>query len=881
LLQAIRDELAERRRSVRQRFSPSHSGPDVCLALATAIDDCLGRLYQQAFAELSASDRAAVEAGLAVVALGGYGRRETAPYSDVDLLFLRDRTAPDCVISFIRRMVRDIWDVGLALGQNVSAVRQAVQLARHESKTLTALLDSRLLFGSKRLHSNLERAFWRYVRSSAAGTVSRLAATVQQEHQKCGASVYLLEPDVKRSAGGLRDVHLIRWIGMVCKQTADLAALEAGELLGIGDAQAVAEAHAFLLRVRFEMHFAAGKASEVLTRGEQLRIAHRWGYVDSPSLLAVEQFMRDYFRHTSMVADALQRLLRRAAPQTLVQTARQLLLAHRQGDGVRVGPEEIVVDARVRPQLVGDLERVIELAMMAANSNVEVDRQTIEELRRHYLHGNGSAGTGADPQALDAGVARSFLALLAAPAAPHRAVRMLHKVGVLEQLIPNFEHVRGLLQFNAYHKYTVDEHTFIMLQKAEELADGSDLLARTYHQVARKDLLHLAILLHDLGKGFQEDHVAVGRRIAESVAERLSLPEADRQTVVFLVQCHLALSHLAFRRDTSDPAVAVQLAREVGDVQRLRMLYVLTAVDIMATGPENYTQWKADLLADLFLQTLRLFGDDPETVQAQGTGRREMLLAEFAANPSAREFIEMLPHAYLIETPVDEIRSHIERRAELERTPVVTLAVYHPSTETTGYTVLTNERIADGIFHKICGALLAHRLEVLSARIRTLADGTVLDQFEVVDTHHVGPPSPQRTKQIGATIQRVLVGELSVSDALWSMRSSMFAPKKPLVGRERTRVAVDDVSSESCTVIDVFTVNRRGLLYTLAKRIYHLGLSVQVAKVATYAEEVVDVFYVREADGKKIHRADRVQLVRDHLVSDIHRLATDPASLGL
>lgn len=879
-LEQVRELVCQQRTRLAHEFAQSGNGRQLCGGIADAVDAALRQIYQIALGPEPDRIRARIGEKLAIAALGSYGRREMAPYSDVDLLFLRSRSADARVTEFVKRLVRHIWDAGLSLGHNVATSSEVIALARKEVLTATALLDARLLFGDDRLFRRFASRFRRSLRwGGARGLAKRATDAIREEQHRFGDTVHLLEPDVKRSAGGLRQIQLLRWHAAAVHGSADFTELEARGLLGRGDAAKLEQALDFLLRVRTAMHLGANKSADILTRHEQLRIAQLWNFVDSPSLLGVEQFMRDYFCHTAAVVDIVDRFHGASKPRGLRQRARELVASTTIANGMWPGHGDATGKGSDAMQPAISVERAIDLAANAAERQVDIEHTLIESLRATYFHDESE---GVERATLSREASQRFLLLLDRASRRSRTLRMLQQVGVLEQIIPHFRHARGLLQFNAYHKYTVDEHTFILVENAEALADEATLLGQAYRKIARKDLLYLAILLHDLGKGFAEDHSDVGARFAAQIADRLGLNEEDRRIVCLLVQRHLLMSHLAFRRDTNDPTVYVHLSREVGSEQVLRMLYVLTAADIMATGPGAFNQWRSDLLAHVYQGTLRLFAQDemPLQIEPQIATIRNRLVNHRSVGASYGARVELLPNDLLAENPFEESVAILAAWDALDNEGVVTRATYRPETRTVIYTVLTHERVTGGIFSKLCGAIAAHHLDILSARIRTLADGTVLDRFEVFDTHHVGEPPAERCRLIGKTIKRILCGELNVSDALWSGRSSLFGPKRPAIARDSTKIVVENSSSETCTVIDVFTVNRRGLLYTLAKGINRLGLSVQFAKIATYADEVVDVFYVQEPDGRQVQRDDRVRMIQDHLANDIHRLASDPRSMG-
>jgi [protein-PII] uridylyltransferase len=887
ILSTVRDYLTEQRAAIRRLHDQGATGRQTGHALTDCIDEVIVRLYHESLVECSSQEQESIKGNLALVAVGGYGRCDIAPFSDVDLLLLHGGKHLETLEPFIRKLVRNIWDVGLSLGQSVTTTKDLMALTRDEVLPATSLMEARLIIGSESLWTELRDSWRKALRRGGASRLCQQAiAAIKEEQEKFGSSVHLLEPNVKRTAGGLRDLHLIRWLAIAFEDSLDFHDLEKRGILGAGDASAIEEAHEFLLRLRAELHFHANAAADVLLRGEQWRIAHLWGYEETRSQLPVERFMREYYFRTTAIVDIVERLLANWQTKSYAQGVQDLLLTRRAGRGMKIGTREIVLTEAKRAEYVSQLESTLELFETSAAYGVDIDRTTIEHLRRQYggaEKGNvippaSTSFSGAEaPDALTPEAIHRFMTILSRPGNIAKAARRMHQVGVLERVIPEFEHARCLLQFNEYHKYTVDEHTFVMLEEIERFATAEDAVGRVYRRIARKDLLHLAVLLHDLGKGFSEDHSEIGRRIAEAVADRFHLPESDRSVLVYLVHKHLLLSHLAYRRDTSDPSVWLQMARDVGSGERLRMLYVLTVADNIAVGPGTFTQWKKDLLAHLYTRALSLLGEAETTgIDDEAQKIRQSLLKEYGDEAKAKCFIEKLPAGYLIETSREEVSAHLLQWSVLAQGEVATLTQYQPSTNTVVYTILAHESLTGGIFHKICGALAAHHLGILAARIHTMPDGTIIDRFEVVDTHHTGPPSSERCKLVSATIRKVLTGELEVGDVLWSSRPSIFAAKKTKVGPEESRVEIDNSSSESCTVIDVFTSDRRRLLFHLTSAIYRLGLSIELAKIATYADQVVDVFYVQSNDGQKITDPKRLQEIQSELLGDLRKLSSDP-----
>jgi [protein-PII] uridylyltransferase len=880
---APREFLESRRIIVRDRFAESGDGWEAARSLTTICDETILHLFKRLLARQSDEDAQSVQNSLAIVAIGGYARSELAPYSDIDLVLLHAEKRPEIVDKMVGEIVREIWDTGMALGHNVGSPKQLSQLANKEVLPATSFLDARLLTGPSKLFDSFASKIKALFAKPSKGIelFQKVLRAVEADQERFGGTGHLLEPNIKRTAGGLRDIHLIRWCGQAMHQTTDLTSLEEKGILGMGDAETLKLAHHFLLCLRCNLHFHAHRAHDDLLRSDQMRIAKEWNYPDLPGRTPVELFMAEFFRHATQVADIRERFVERTRPRTLMANARQLFLSRRVSEGVSLGSDRLILTARKRREVAGNLEQILVLAELAASKRVRFDYQLTEALRReHGIRKRPEEDAASQPLSLSC--AKLFLKFLEEPGTQHQILSVLHRVGVLSRVIPSFEHARHLLQFNAYHKYTVDDHTFVVLENLEGFESRQDILGRAYRAVARKDLLHLAALLHDLGKGFDEDHSEVGRRLAADMARRLYLNEEETQTLVFLVHRHLMMSDLALKRDTSDPKVWMTLGRAVGDSQQLKMLYTLTCADIMGVGPGVFTPWTAELLEDLYRNTLSVLGDPEDASDKREIceARRAELSEKLVDQTKAHSFVSGLPLSYLSEVPVEEITDHLRMAADLRPGEIDVHSKYRPDTKITTYTIITDEKATEYPFSKICGGLAAHHLDVLRARIYTLSEGTIIDQFDVRDTHYFGDPSRERVQKVEGTLQRILKGNLSVSDALYSTRSSMFGVKPRVMQPITTRVTIDNNCSEQCTVIDVFTNNRRGLLYTLAQAIAKLNLSVQYAKIATFEDEAADIFYVQEQDGRKVADHERIEAIEKYLSEDVRRLVEDPRSMG-
>jgi [protein-PII] uridylyltransferase len=862
---AAKTRLLEGRRKVKQRHDDGSPGLQVCHALADLLDRIVLDLYRAAAEEASPGAIDALNERVALVAHGGYGRRDVAPYSDVDLMILHAPDATAEVEPLAHRLVRDVFDAGLMLGQSVRTIDQACDLAAGDAAICTSLMESRLLTGSEPLFQKFTQRFAQQVRRRVGSVLPAVEKARQQERAQYGETVYLLEPNIKRSQGGLRDIQMLRWIGFATHGVADPDGLRQCGALSKEDQRLLRHALEFLLHLRNEMHFHGGKANDVLDRAEQVRLAGVLGFRGQDGLLPVEEFMREYFRRTNEVSRILTRFIARSKPGSVLNQTVNALFSHQVEGDFRVSPTEITPTRRGLAKLKGELSEVLRLCDLANLYDKRISHAACEAIRE---------AVPTLPAEVDAASAERFLSILAQQTRLGELLRLLHDLEVLEVLLPAFGHARCLLQFNEYHKYTVDEHSFRAVEHAARFFHDAGPLGRVYRHIKQKRLLHLALLIHDLGKGYPEDHSEVGRRIAEETAERLGLSQHDRQTLVFLVHKHLLMSHLAFRRDTSDEQLVVRFAVEVGSPDVLEMLFVLTAADMAAVGPGTLTQWKIEVLADLFHRTMQhLAGDIPSLALENRWKQKQHEIAlcmEGVDDPQwYREQIEQLPPAYLHVRAAEQIAADLKQLHELRPGEVLARGRFLPESHMVEYTISTFEDVAPGVFHKLTGALSSKGLQILSADINTLARGLVLDRFFVLDTDYADEPPADRLDNVSRALEQALLeGGAPSFRRVWRSGRETSATIAPTP----TEVRADNDTSEKFTILDIFTADRLGLLYAISRTLFELGLSVSVAKIGTYLDQVVDVFYVTDHRGRKIEDPGQLEQIRKRLLDAIETI---------
>ncbi len=868
---SYRTRLEEIRRRAGDLLSRGTMGMQIAAVISEGVEHLILDLFHEAVGAAAPQERERLAHSAAVIAIGGTGRAEMSPYSDVDLLFVYHKQAESEFQRSVSQFVRDCWDAGIKLGHSIQTVPEAIRMAQEDAHFATALVDARHLWGSEAMCQRLRRSFYRrLVRGQRRAFISECVTARQAEQSQHNATVQQLEPDIKRSMGGLRDIQLIRWVGFATVGASDINSLRLHQLLGPDDARRLVAAHEFLTHLRIDMHLHAGKPQDVLTRAEQLRIAESRKVDSTTGQSSVERFMQQYFRHSMVVADLTKRFLSLNNPTSARGRLWQSLASRRVDRIFRMNDQELDVVSRQRDSYVQDIESIVRVFQTAALYGVNPAPLLIERIKQAMAE-NSFCYT---PE-----LAKPFLTVLGTRGNLGSLLRIMYDTGVLELLIPQFAHTRALLQFNQYHSFTVDEHTLRAVEAAAELEHDEGPVGAAYRDIHNKDILHLALLLHDVGKGYEEDHSEVGKRIAADVASQLQLNDVQSETLIFLVHKHLQMSHLAFRRDISDPEVLFRFARDVGSPETLRMLYALTASDLKAVGAGVWTEWKADLLSELFdLTMMTLSGQHPvfrlehrlNTVKSEVVTHfvsSDAAEAEGETQKWAEKQIDALTPQYLIATPVERIVEDLQTLKQLEPGQIIVQADFDDETQTTEYRIITDQMHSKGCCHRIAGVLTAKHLEIISAQITTNSAGIIIDSFRVVDRDYPHKLPRERVDEITRGIQSVLMESQTVQDLF--QRHRRFDSKQTTgpISDLPMRVVLDNDTSDRCTIIDVFAHDESGLLYTILRTLFRLELSVEVAKISTHLDQVVDVFYVTDIEGMKIQDEGRLKDIREQLIT--------------
>ena len=785
------------------------------------------------------------------------------------MILFQNQTSED-IASQLRPLTQGIFDIGLQLGHSIRTPAEAVQLARTDAVVCTSLIDARLLTGNRQLFETFRSTFETMVRKNSKTLCRTIIEARAAERDQYGETLYLLEPHVKRSRGGIRDLNLLRWLGFAEHGVSDPDRLHLTGALSKFDYRRLQSARDFLLRLRNEMHFHAGSAHDLLNRAEQLRVAEWHGHTHQKGLLPVEHFMRDYFRYTNHL---WQLARRRDAGLQVVSTVTRVLepMFGKNIDGdYRLGMRNITATPTGVTKLKQDMGEVLKLVELSAKNNKPLDHATWSTL---LLAAPKFTGQVSDK------INQQFYNLFADPSTVGEVVRVLYELGFLEKIIPAMRHVRCLLQFNQYHKFTVDEHSLRAVRKGASFADRNDALGQAYHEIADKRVLHLALLLHDLGKGFEEDHSEVGKRIAEETGALLKLDQQTIEDVAFLVHQHLVMAHLTFRRDTSDEQLLQNFARDVGSLERLRMLFVLTCADLAAVGPGVLNDWKVDLLADVFARASHYYQTDSQTTpESKLEDHRQLVMKSLPpserADPWYPQVVESLPASFLASSDLPETLQTLKRLRSLTDGTAQAWSTYLPETKTLQFTAGVNSGVGRGVFSSMAGTLTSEGLKIHAAGTDVLPAGLLMLRYVVTDPASPQGTPPERQEAIcQALVAAVASDEPPKFPAVWGQDQAEASIQLSALPDE---VRIDTDLSTDYTIVEVFTFDRRGLLYHLARKLHDLKLVISHAKIGTYLDQVVDVFYVTDRNQQKVTDPQRLDELRTELL-DVIRLKKEDA----
>lgn len=867
LLLLLREALEAGRTEVRSRLDDGATGAATVHGNSYLIDQLLRIMYDVTVGKLFRVTNPTTSERLSMVAVGGYGRGELAPQSDVDLLFLLPYKQTPWGEQVVEYILYLLWDLGLKIGYATRSINACISYARDDMTIRTGLVESRYLWGDRELYDELRQRFNKeIVADTGPEFVDAKLEERDLRHQRLGDSRYLVEPNLKEGKGGLRDLHTLYWIAKYLYPIERIYELVDHGVITEKELRSFRRAEEFLWRVRCHLHYLTGRPEERLTFDVQSEVAVLMGYKDKTGVRGVEKFMKQYY----LIAKSVGSLTRifcafleekhKRAPRFRLPLAG---LRRREMEGFLLDGRRLNVLSD--DDFKNDPVKMIRIFHLAQIKDYDIHPQALQSMTRSRMSVRQKLRD--DPDAN-----RLFLEILTSTKAPDITLRRMNEAGILGQLVPEFGRVVAQMQHDMYHVYTVDEHSIQavgLLSKIENgtLTEDHPLSARIIHKVLSRRVLYLAVFIHDIAKGRGGDHSELGAKIALKMGPRLGFSEGETETLSWLVRNHLAMSNYAFKRDISDPKTVTDFAQLVQSPERLRLLLVLTVADIRAVGPNVWNGWKGQLLRELYeCTTEQLTGGYGVEAWADRIDRIKAELREDLSDWSDEEFARYAARhfdSYWLATD-PEIRgrhARLIRQATSDATPLTLKTRVDRFRAITEVTLFAQDH--PGLFARITGAMAVVGASAVDAKIFTTTDGMALDTFWIQDAEHNAFDRPEKLARLSSIIERTLVGEIKPREVLAEQHT---LPSRTQVFRVAPRVLVDNNASDTHTVIEVNGRDRAGFLSDLTYTLFRLNVTISSARIATYGERAVDVFYVRDLFGHKVVHKGKINAIERALL---------------
>lgn len=787
------------------------SGPEFCAAYSADMDKHLRKMAKD------------LPDNIGLIATGGYGREELCPYSDIDIVFLIPKKVTKKLEQSIEKLLYAVWDEGIKMGHAVRTVQQSIEVMQDDPKVLTSLMDARLICGNKEIYEELLEAMSSYrKRRKVSAFVKAKLSERDQRHQRFGDTRYVLEPNIKDGKGGLRDYQTLFWITGQAYDAHSPEELFKQKIITKREANRFKKAHDFLTSIRCHLHDIADRAEERLHFDIQLELSERLGYTHRNNAKAVERFMKHYFLVTRDIGDMTrivcaaieqdeitkQKWIKPSAASFMGFDIHNNRLNFSDAQDLKKNPTEIMRFFRVSQETEYDIHPQA-LRTIAKNINL-IDRKFIHNPLTNSL----------------------FLEILTSQNNASLTLRRMNEAGVLERFIPEFRKVIALMQFDRYHVFTVDEHILRAIDILHQLENGTlreeaGLASALIHTIENRRALFVAILLHDICKGQNGDHSELGADLALFLCPRLGLSDQETRLVSWLVFDHLFMADIAFKRDMEDPKTLEDFLFRVHGMERLKLLTILTTVDIMAVGPGRWTEWKDKLIQELYYMA-----------EARMTGKHPLVSTA------------LLSSAVPYDLGNDETRIDISQDSEKQTTII---GVYTQDQQ--------------GLFSLLAGALSLNGANIIEARINTLDDGRVADIFTVQNLS--GKPITQKTRQdkIIQSIREILESPYDLSSKIKALTKA--SSKKDRAFEIPKGVTIKTKASRRFTVIETYGRDKPGLLYELSKTISVHNCTIKSAKINTLGLKAVDVFYIQNNKSQKVKNDAQLQSLQEALLSQL------------
>ena len=865
---------------LRLRISSGAGGREVVRQRSDLVDILFRRIFAQVCTEQFGKPK---PDGLAVVAFGGYGRREMNPFSDVDIMFLHARGTPDAKeTAAVQEIIRLLWDTGFKVGHSVRSLREAITQANADLQTKTSMLESRWLAGDRDLVTKFREEFERKcVKGQEDAYIAWRLVNQKELHEQYGRIVSMQEPNVKHGAGGLRDYQNLIWNGYFHCRANSTSKLVEKKILTESERRLLEKAYDFLLRVRTEMHFINKRPIDNLTLYLQGQVATRLGYPQKHMLGRVEAFMRDYYMHTRNIQRVTETAVQRMVPELEPSRFAGLFglftppsdrAEHFDGFVARNG----LLHAESPAVFAQDPQRLMRLFQHAQVRQLDLSPALRDLVRRRL-------GLVDRTFQYSRAAREVFLAILSRKGQVGRILRLMHETDFLGRYLPEFGRLTCLVQHEFFHRYTADEHTLVCIDKLDQLITSDNPKLSGYRELFQQNddpaTLYLALLMHDAGKAeHRRHHEEASAMLATRVARRLQLSSAQRRALILLVDNHILLSKTAQSRNLDDPATISHFADIIQSVEDLDALMLVTLADGQGTSDTSWSDWKEGLVWQLYRSTKSYLQEGDAFFEQRRVGFEELkneVLRKLAADygdEAAAHFAHM-PERYFRTFGPSEIAGHVRLFRKFFETqakqggsgvcPVVKW-MHHP--EQGHSEVLLCGWDHPGLIVRICGAFLSARINILSADIHTRTDSLVLDIFRVCDAKH----RPVDSDKDHRLFERLLDESLQDPDFDFSPHIAKARARGGYRMSQEvdipTRISVDNRSHPSFTIVDIETPDRMGLLYDLFAVLDRRELNLELARITTEKEVAMDTFYLsRTEDGSKLSNEDEVRRLQHGL----------------
>jgi [protein-PII] uridylyltransferase len=865
LVKLLKDAHSRGWNEVKRRFDEeAESGRRAARSLCYLMDQLLRTLYDFTTRHVYPLANPTASEQLCLVATGGYGRGELAPFSDVDLLFLIPYKSTAWAENVVEYMLYVLWDLGIKVGHATRTPEECTRLAKEDLTIRTALLEARYLWGEEKLfHQAAKRFIRRVVATSGPEFVELKLQERDNRHKKMGDSRYVVEPNIKDGKGGLRDLQTMWWIARYLYGGMERDKMIGEDMLTADEMAQFRKAERFLWTVRVALHFAAGRAEERLTFDMQRTMADKLQYKDHPGASGVERFMKHYFLIAKQVGD-LTRIfcaVLEARQQKSTFLARFRRIKKLQDFAVEAGRLTFVEP----DDLIRDPALMIKIFAVADDKDFDIHPDALRLIQQNLSRITNKVRD--DEAAND-----HFLQVLTSRKAGEINLRRMNEAGVFGRFIPDFGRVVAQMQYDMYHHYTVDEHTIRAIGllsriEAGELAQDHPLSTDVIQKVISRKVLYVAVLLHDIAKGRGGDHSVLGADVAKELCPRMGLTAAETETVAWLVRWHLLMSNTAFKRDLSDHKTIQDFCALIKSPERLRLLLVLTVVDIRAVGPGVWNGWKGQLLRELYYAAEEvLLAGHASLGRTERVKAKQAELREALPDWNDKEFeahTRRMNDAYWIAEGPRTLAQNasLMKATDAQGSALGVTARVEQFQDMTKVSVYTQDH--PGLFARIVGGLGVAGATIMDAKIHTSRDGLAMDNFAVQDMDGNAFDSRRQLDRLEETILETLKGNVKPKERLQEKR--IFGNKDEAFEVEPV-VLIDNRASNWSTVIEVNAKDRPGLLYDLAYALYRLKLSLFSAHVATYGERAIDVFYVRDLVGQKVKNKVRLRNIEDKLL---------------